>query len=63
MTNAHPDQSSTSQARKLIRKRDFAGAVDVLQKLLETTPGDGDALELLGTVYFFMKDFAQARHL
>lgn len=60
MTTASPDNSQTTLARSLIKKRDFPGAVQILQKLLDDAPMDGDALELLGTVYFFMKDYELA---
>ena len=61
MTKASPDDSGTRNAKSLIRKRDFNGAVQVLQKLLDESPNDADALELLGTVYFFSRQYELAR--
>jgi tetratricopeptide (TPR) repeat protein len=49
------------QARKAIETRDFAGARDALESLLETDANHIEALDLLGFVYYFLNSPADAK--
>ena len=61
MTGDNAGDGSLKRARGLIRKRDFAGAIELLRKLLDVSASDADALELLGLSYFLSKDPENAR--
>lgn len=61
MGSADTPGSPVETARQLYRQKKVAQAVNTLKAFLEQKPGDRDALELLGTCYFVLKQLDEAR--
>lgn len=61
MNQPSATDSAITQARSLMRAKDYQRAISVLQNLLEKDVADEDAMELLGMACFFSKNLDGAR--
>jgi predicted O-linked N-acetylglucosamine transferase (SPINDLY family) len=55
-----PEEISTAALRELVARRDLDAAMSMAGKLLATSPGDREALFLLGVVHAEQRRFAEA---